>query len=98
MLSRSLKLTDEQKQKVKPIIEDEYKKYQELRTQKNLSPQDRVAKMREIREATNQKLKPIFTEEQWAKFYRPMTNSLQRFQNQRPLLNLFQRQISRTVF
>jgi hypothetical protein len=68
-------LTDEQKQKVKPIIEDEYKKYQELRTQKNLSPQDRVAKMREIREATNQKLKPIFTEEQWAKFYRPMTNS-----------------------
>ncbi|HON06683.1 MAG TPA: hypothetical protein PLW02_01135 [Verrucomicrobiota bacterium] len=74
-LSRSLNLTDEQKQKVKPIVEDEFKKYQELRTQKNLSPQERAAKMREIREASSQKMKEILTEEQWKKYYRPMTNA-----------------------
>ena len=74
-LSRSLNLTDEQKQKVKPVVEDEFKKFRELRTQKNLSPQERTAKMREIREASSQKMKTILTEEQWKKYYRPMTNA-----------------------
>lgn len=74
-LSRSLNLTDEQKQKVKPVVEDEFKKFQELRTQKNLSPQERAAKMKEIREASSQQMKTILTEEQWKKYYRPMTNA-----------------------
>ncbi|MGC8742653.1 MAG: hypothetical protein ACP5T0_02085 [Verrucomicrobiia bacterium] len=75
MLARALKLTDEQKEKARPIIEEETKKLQELRMKKDLTPQERVAKMREIREATYQKMKPILTEEQWNKFYRPMTNA-----------------------
>ncbi|MGB9602893.1 MAG: hypothetical protein ACP5MG_04110 [Verrucomicrobiia bacterium] len=74
MIARVLNLTDEQKEKAQPIIEEETKKLQELRLKKDLTPQERAAKMREIREATYQKMKPILTEEQWKKFYRPLTN------------------------
>lgn len=75
IIARALKLTDEQKAKVKPIIEEETKKLQELRADQKLSPQERTAKMREIRETTYQKMKPILTEEQWKRFYRPLTNT-----------------------
>lgn len=72
IIAKALNLTDEQKEKVKPIIDEETKKIQELRQQKDLSPQERTAKLREIRETTYQKMKPILTEEQWKKFYRPL--------------------------
>jgi Spy/CpxP family protein refolding chaperone len=67
-LARRLNLTDEQKEKVRPIMEEETKKYEELRpTLKDMTPQDRSAKYKEIREATNAKLKLILTDEQWQK-------------------------------
>jgi|YelNatPaOPRAMG01_1025707.scaffolds.fasta_scaffold01174_20 Spy/CpxP family protein refolding chaperone len=72
IIARALNLTDEQKEKVKPIIDDETKKIQELRQKKDITPQERMKKMREIREETYQKMKPILTEEQWKKFYRPL--------------------------
>lgn len=72
ILARYLNLSDEQKEKVKPIIDEETKKIQELRQQKDLSQQERTAKIREIREQTYQKMKPILTEEQWKKYYRPL--------------------------
>lgn len=74
VIAKFLNLTEEQKAKAKPIIDEETKKFEELRNQKDLKPQERAAKMREIRQATYEKMKPILTEEQWKKFYRPLTN------------------------
>jgi hypothetical protein len=75
-----LKLDDKQKEKVKPILDDEQKKLTEWRTAKDLKPEERRAKYLEIREATNAKIKPILTEEQWEKYARmrglgPRTNA-----------------------
>jgi hypothetical protein len=52
MLARMLNLSDEQKAKVKPIVDEETKQ------------------MDEIRQKTQEKLKPILTEEQYTRFTR----------------------------
>ena len=67
-LAAMLNLTEEQQTKVKPVMEEEAKKTQELRDQKDLSPEDRRAKYTEIRNGTTAKLKPILTTEQWDKW------------------------------
>lgn len=44
IIARALNLTDEQKEKVKPIIDAETKKIQELRQNKDITPQERMKK------------------------------------------------------
>src|SRR6266567_203271 len=51
-MARSLSLTDEQKQKLKPILEDELKKLEELQQDKGTPAEQRMTKIREIREGT----------------------------------------------
>lgn len=66
--ARLLGLSAEQRDKMRPILEEEAKKYAELRTQRELTQQDRSAKAKEIREAISAKVKPILTPEQWEKY------------------------------
>ena len=67
-LAEQLNLSDEQKEKIKPILQEERKKVRELRDNKDLSRQDRVAKLKEIREDVRAKVKPILTPEQLEKW------------------------------
>ena len=67
-VSEELKLTDEQKEKVKPVLQEQAKKVRELRDNKDLSRQDRVAKLKEIREGVDTKVKAILTPEQLEKW------------------------------
>jgi len=67
-LAKQLDLTEDQKTKVKPIMEEQQKKTAEVRKDTALSQEDRRAKMKEIREATGTQLKPILTAEQYAKW------------------------------
>ena len=69
-IAEELKLTDEQKGKLKPLLEDEAGKLRELRQDTGLSRADRQSKSKEIRNAANEKIKAILTPEQqekWAK-------------------------------
>jgi periplasmic protein CpxP/Spy len=70
-MAQRLGLTDEQKQKVRPIMEEEMKKLNDMRTQTDLKPEERRAKYMALREETNAKLKPILTPEQWDKHTKP---------------------------
>jgi Spy/CpxP family protein refolding chaperone len=63
-IGEELKLTDDQKEKLKPVFQDQAKKVRELRNDKDLSREDRMAKVKEIREDLNTKLKTILTPEQ----------------------------------
>ncbi len=65
MIAKRLNLTDDQKPKVKPIIEDMMTKLHEAGSDHSLSREDRQAKMKEIRDATGEKLKEILTPEQY---------------------------------
>lgn len=66
-LAHLLKLTPEQKAKVKPIIDAETQQMKELRGQK-LSRQDRSQKFKALRDATYEKIKPLLTLEQLAQW------------------------------
>lgn len=65
-MTTTLTLTDEQKPKVKAVLEGQQKKMQEIRSE---SDQDtRRTKMQELRKETETKMKAILTEEQFKKY------------------------------
>ena len=64
-MSTELKLTDEQKPKVKAVLEETGKQYQGLR---DLPQDERRTKMQSIREEENKKLKAILTPDQMEKY------------------------------
>jgi hypothetical protein len=71
--AQRLALSDEQKQKVKPIFDEQLQKMTELRKHTELKPEERRAKVAAIQEEINGKLKPILTPEQWEKYIKPYT-------------------------
>jgi len=67
-MAKALDLTEDQKTKVKPIMEEQQKKMTDLRNDKTVSQEDRRTKAKEIRDATGAKLKEVLTAEQYAKW------------------------------
>jgi Spy/CpxP family protein refolding chaperone len=67
-IAKQLNLTDDQKEKAKPIFQDMTQKFADLRQDSTLSPADRRAKMKEIRDGVDSKFKEIFTPEQYDKW------------------------------
>ena len=74
MIAERLKLTDDQKPKVKAILDDQMQQMRDLWQNQDLSREDRMAKMRAIREAADTKLKAVLTDEQFKQYQemRPM--------------------------
>ncbi len=66
-LSQMLNLTDDQKAKIKPIIEDTTTQSQNLRKDTSLSPEDRHAKMRDLHEKSMAQIRGFLTTDQQAK-------------------------------
>jgi len=67
-LDKSLKLSDDQKSQIKPILEDRQKKMEDLRSDTSLSREDRMGKMRSIMEDSNGKIRNVLHEDQQKKF------------------------------
>ncbi len=67
-MKESLKITDEQAEKLKPVFAKVQEKQKALRDDTNLSQEDRRSKMREIYAGVGEELKPILTPEQLAKW------------------------------
>jgi Spy/CpxP family protein refolding chaperone len=70
IFAKQLGLSEDQKTKAKPVFDDRAKQMAELRKDTTLDQAARGAKMKEIRDATNAKLKEILTPdqyEQWLK-------------------------------
>jgi len=67
-LGEKLTLTDEQKEKMRPLISDEVKFMHGLRENQDLSEADRVGKEKEFRDTSRPKFKAILSEEQFGKF------------------------------
>jgi Spy/CpxP family protein refolding chaperone len=67
-VATQLALSDEQKTKAKPVFDEMRQKMGDLRKDTTLEQTERRAKMKEIRDDTNTKLKEIFTPEQYAKW------------------------------
>ncbi len=65
-LSDKLELTDAQKSKIQPLLEDEHKQLTALRENTSLSREERQAKFKQIHTSTYDQINPILTEQQQA--------------------------------
>ncbi len=68
MLSEKLELTEQQKKDIKPIIENEAKEMQALRSDESLAKEQRQEKMKSIRQTTKEAINKILTPEQQKKY------------------------------
>jgi len=78
MMTQQLNLTSDQQAQIKPILESEQQQSQAVRQDSSLSEQDRMAKMKQIRETTASQIKPILTADQQAKWEQMMSHRGQR--------------------
>jgi Spy/CpxP family protein refolding chaperone len=67
-LAQQLNLTDDQKAKVKPILEARDQKMHDLRGDTSLTPEDRRAKMKALRDDIITQMKAVLTPEQFEKW------------------------------
>ena len=67
-MTEYLGLTAEQQSQIKPILEDSRQQMQALMKDDSLSREDRVGKMRSIREATDAKIREVLNDDQKKKF------------------------------
>lgn len=67
-LTRELNLTQDQQDKIKPILEDQQKQMQDLRNDTSVQGPDRFAKMREIRKDHMDQVRNVLTSEQQTRF------------------------------
>jgi protein CpxP len=67
-LSKELNLTDDQKSKLKPILEGEGKEMRAVREDTSLSQEQKHDKMKQIHDATHSQINDILTPDQQKKF------------------------------
>jgi Spy/CpxP family protein refolding chaperone len=67
-LSQELNLTDEQKEKVKPILDEQSKQMQATQDDTSLSQEQKRDKMKQIHQTTHSQINEILTPEQQKKF------------------------------
>lgn len=68
MLSEKLNLTDDQKAKLKPILQDQMQQMKAVREDSSLSEDQKRAKMKSIHESLHDQINAVLTPEQQAKF------------------------------
>lgn len=66
-MSQMLNLSDDQKSKIKPIVEDQSKQMEQLKQDSSLSQEDRRAKFQQIHENTMSQIRPILNADQQKK-------------------------------
>jgi protein CpxP len=71
-IAKDLGLTDDQKAKLKTIMEDQQTKMKALRADTSIAQTDKRAKAKEIRDATQAQIKAILTPEQLTKWQQHM--------------------------
>ncbi|HZU43125.1 MAG TPA: hypothetical protein VE994_10665 [Terriglobales bacterium] len=77
-LSKQLNLNDDQKQKVKPLLDQQAEQMQSLRQDTSLSQQDRRAKFQEIHQSTMSQIRSLLDEKQQKKFDKMMQKQEER--------------------
>jgi Spy/CpxP family protein refolding chaperone len=66
MMSQKLNLTDDQKAKIQPILQDQMQQMRAIRKDSSLTPDQQKAKIEELRKNSNGQIKQLLTPEQVA--------------------------------
>ena len=67
-MTQMLNLSSDQQSKIRPILDNESQQMQTLRSDSSMSRDDKMAKMKSIRENTNSQIAPILTGDQQKKW------------------------------
>ena len=67
-MSEHLNLTDDQKQQIKPILEDRQKQMEQLHADNSMSREDKRTKMHSLMEDSNSKIRAVLNDDQKQKF------------------------------
>ena len=78
MLSEKLNLTDDQKEKLKPILQDQMQQMKAVREGGSLSEEQKRAKMKSIHESLHDQINVVLTPEQQAKFKQMRQEQMQK--------------------
>jgi periplasmic protein CpxP/Spy len=86
-ISTELNLTDDQKAKIKPLLQEEVSQMNSLRSDTSLSQDQRQAKMKEIHQTYSSQIQAVLTPEQqkkWAEMKEQKKGEMQEHQQQQP--------------
>ncbi|HWY55658.1 MAG TPA: hypothetical protein VNZ03_14420 [Terriglobales bacterium] len=78
MLSEKLNLTDDQKEKLKPILQDQMQQMKAVREGGSLSEEQKRAKMKSIHESLHDQINAVLTPEQQSKFKQMRQEQMQK--------------------
>src|ERR1700726_1054617 len=78
MLSEKLNLTDDQKAKLKPLLQDQMQQMKAVREDSSLSQEQQRAKMKSIHESLHDQINAVLTPEQQAKFKQMRQEQMQK--------------------
>jgi Spy/CpxP family protein refolding chaperone len=78
MLSEKLNLTDDQKAKLKPILQDQMQQMKAVREGSSFSEEQKRAKMKSIHESLHDQINVVLTPEQQAKFKQMRQEQMQK--------------------
>ncbi len=82
-LSKKLSLSDEQKAKLTPILEDQRKQMEAVHNDSSLSREDRFGKMQELRKSSDDQIKAILNPDQQKNFDKMREEQRDRMKNWR---------------
>ena len=74
MLTKRLNLSADQQAKIKPILENESQQMQTLHQDSSMSQEDRMSKMQQIRQSSNEQIKSNLNSDQQQKFEEMMSH------------------------
>ena len=67
-MTKRYNLTADQQSQIKPILQDEQQQMQSMHSDTSMSREDKMAKMKSMHEADNQKIEAVLTGDQKQKF------------------------------
>jgi Spy/CpxP family protein refolding chaperone len=82
-MSQELNLTDDQKEKLKPVLEDEMKQIQAVRQDNSLSRDQRREKVMQIHQSTKPQIEAVLTPEQKEKLNKMHEERQQRWKERK---------------
>jgi Spy/CpxP family protein refolding chaperone len=77
MLTKQLNLTQEQQEKIRPILQDQHTKMEQLEQNSSTSKEDRRSQMQQMHQDTVSRVKEVLNDDQKAKFDKMQQNMME---------------------
>jgi Spy/CpxP family protein refolding chaperone len=77
MMTKQLNLSEDQQEKIKPILQEQHSKMEQLQQNSSTSQEDRRSQMKQMHEDTVSRIKEVLNDDQKAKFDKMQQNMME---------------------